>query len=155
MTSLPPEEEYPLELFRWCLPAVQIWCFQLLHDWRYIDFQTGHFVDFVQFKVDIHFANFGQVKIDSICFFLLTLERSQLLYWVWARHAAINNPHLLHLIKNSRTTHRIWDMSFSMIQSAGIMNWFPQSINRLQMFSLLFLSVAGFSDLCDKIKYAW
>ena len=44
-------------------------------------------------------------------------------------------------------------MSFSVIQPAGIRNWFPQSINRLQRFSLLFLSVAGFSDLCDKIKY--
>ena len=42
----------------------------------YIDFQTGHFADFEQFRVDIHFANFGQVKIDPICFFLLTLDRS-------------------------------------------------------------------------------
>ena len=41
-------------------------------------FQTGHFADFEQFKVDIHFANFGQVRIDSICFLLGTLDRSQL-----------------------------------------------------------------------------
>ena len=35
----------------------------------YIDFQTSHFADFEQFKVDIYFANFGQVKIDPIRFF--------------------------------------------------------------------------------------
>ena len=40
---------------------VQIWHFYHLHDWRYVDFQTGHFVDFEQF--DSHIAVFGQVKI--------------------------------------------------------------------------------------------
>ena len=28
----------------------------LLHDWRYMGFQTGHFADFEQFKIDNHFA---------------------------------------------------------------------------------------------------
>ena len=37
----------------------------------YIDFQTSHFAEFEQFKVDIYFANFGQVKIDPIRSFLL------------------------------------------------------------------------------------
>ena len=46
--------------------------------------------------------------------------------------------------KNSRTTHRIWHKLFSIIQSAGIKNWFPQSINRLYMFNLLFLSAPHF-----------
>ena len=32
-------------------------------------FQTGQTADFEQFKVDIYFANFGQVKIGPICFF--------------------------------------------------------------------------------------
>ena len=32
------------------------------------------------------------------------------------------------LIKNSKTTHRIWYKSFSMIQSARVKNWVPQSI---------------------------
>ena len=62
------------------------------------DFQTSHFADFEQFKVDIYFTNFGQVKIHPIWSFLLTLERSQLFYWIWARHAAKNDPNL-HLIK--------------------------------------------------------
>ena len=43
-----------------------------------IDFQTSHFTDFEQFKVDFHFANFGSVKIDPIR--SLLLERSQLFY---------------------------------------------------------------------------
>ena len=37
-----------------------------------IAFQTSHFDDFEQFKVDIYFTNFGQVKIDLIwSFFIL------------------------------------------------------------------------------------
>ena len=40
--------------------------------------------------------------------------------------------------------NKIWHKAFSMIQSAGIKNWFPQSINRLYMFNLLFLSVTRF-----------
>ena len=66
---------------------------------RYIDFQTGHFADFVQFKVDVHFANFGQVIIDLICSLWtghnylteLLLCTGQLFYWVWVRHVAKNN----------------------------------------------------------------
>ena len=50
MPSQPPEVEYPMEPFKWGLPAAQ-----LLNDWRYIDFQTGPFADFQQFG---HFANF-------------------------------------------------------------------------------------------------
>ena len=45
--------------------------------------------------------------------------------------------------KSSRTMHKIWHKSFSMIQSVGIKNWVLQSINR-QMFSLLFLFVTRF-----------
>ena len=71
-----------------CCPNLMFLAFWWL---EYIDFQTGHFANFEQFK-------------------------------------------------------------FGMIQSAGIMNWFAQSINRLQRFSLLFLFVAGFSDMHDKNK---
>ena len=35
---------------------------------------------FEQFKVDIYFTNFGQVKIQLNRSFLLTLDRSQLFY---------------------------------------------------------------------------
>ena len=37
----------------------------------YIDFQIGHFADSEQFKVYVHFANFGQIKTDPICSDLL------------------------------------------------------------------------------------
>ena len=65
----------------------------------YIDFQTSHFANFEQFKVDNYFTNFGQVKIQPIRSFLLTLDKSQLLYWVWVRHAVKNNPNPLRLTK--------------------------------------------------------
>ena len=44
------------------------------------DFQTGKFTNFEQFKIDSHFANFGQVQSDPNCSSLLTLGRSQLFY---------------------------------------------------------------------------
>ena len=94
-------------------------------------FLNCSFYYFEQFKDNIHFANSGQLKMDPICSSLLTLDRSQLFYWVWTKHATKNGP------KNSRTTHRIWHKSFSVIQSAGIKNWFPQSIIRLQGFTLV------------------
>ena len=59
----------------------------------------GHFADFEEFKADIHFSNFGQVKTVPICSFLLPVGRAQLLYSVWVRHSAKNNPKPLHLIK--------------------------------------------------------
>ena len=46
----------------------------------YRDFQTNHFADFELFKADTCFSNFGQVKIDPIRSFLLTLDRSQVFY---------------------------------------------------------------------------
>ena len=33
--------------------------FQLLNDWRYIGFQTGHFDDFEQFKTGKNLPDFG------------------------------------------------------------------------------------------------
>ena len=65
----------------------------------YIFIQTSHFADFEQFKVDIYFANFGQIKIDPTRSFLLTLDRSQLCYWVWVRHALKIDSNPLRLIK--------------------------------------------------------
>ena len=84
-----------------------------------IDFQTGHFANFEQFKIDSHFANFGKVNINPNCLFLLTLDRLQLFYWAWIRlrlWKAIQTC----LTKNSRTMQRIWHKQFSTIQSAEI-----------------------------------
>ena len=58
----------------------------------YIDFQIGYFADSEQFRVDVQFSNFGQVKTDPICSLLLTLDRSQLFHWVLVRHTTKNNP---------------------------------------------------------------
>ena len=46
--------------------------------WLEIDFQIGDFADFEQFKVDVYFANFGEVKTDPICSHILNLDKSQL-----------------------------------------------------------------------------
>ena len=46
------------------------------------NFQTGHFADFKQLKIDGHLADFGQVKINPTC---STLGNSQLFYQVWAK----------------------------------------------------------------------
>ena len=73
-----------------------------------INFQTSHFADNEQFKNDIHFANFGQVRIDAICSLKLNLDMPQLFYWVWVRQ------HKKQFNKNSGTMHKL----SSMIQSS-------------------------------------
>ena len=110
----------------------------------------SNFMFYEQFKVDIHFANFGQVKIDPI-HSLLLLWTGRSYFTEFGQEIPQNNPNSLGLTKKSRTTHRIWHKSFSMIQSARTKNWLPQSINRLQRFSFLFLFVTLFSDFCNKI----
>ena len=42
-----------------------------------MDFQTGNFADFEKSKIDSHFNNFGQVKINPSCLLLL----------LWAGHS--------------------------------------------------------------------
>ena len=47
---------------------------------RYIDFQTGHLVNFEQFKIDSHFDDFGLVIVEPLCLYVLNLGRSLLFY---------------------------------------------------------------------------
>ena len=77
---------------------------------EYIDFQICYFADFEQFKVDIYFPNFEQVKTDPVCALLLTLDRSQLFHWVWVRHHK-KQFKASQFDKNSRTKHRVWQFS--------------------------------------------
>ena len=77
---------------QWGLPAVQIWCFYLLYDWD-IDFQTGHFADFDQFKVDSHSATLGKSKIDP--------TRSY--YWLWPTVILVSLGKTLGCKKQSKT----------------------------------------------------
>ena len=151
MTSLPPVAEYPLEPFHWCLHTVQIWWFS-------------------SFSVTEDICNFKLV-------ILLTLSSSKLtLFNISSTVFGQATYILLSLGKTYHEKHRIWHRSFSMIQSAGIKNWSPQSINRHQSFSnwtqtqnhlvlkrtlnhlakwYIFLHVTSFSDFCHKIKYLW
>ena len=122
MISVLPEAGYPIEPFEWSLHTVQIWCVCLLQDWRLTNFKTGHFNDSGQFKVYSHFADFGQIKIDPFNLFLLALGRSQS-FTEFGQDARLQKTNPLCLTKTSRTTHRIWHKSFSMIQWAGIKNW--------------------------------
>ena len=102
ITSLPPEGECLMEL-----SVMFIWYPNLMFlasPWlEIIDFQTSHFAESEQLKVDICFANFGQVNTDPIQTFLLTLDMSLLFYWIWVRHAAKKQFKLSPFEKNSRT----------------------------------------------------
>ena len=40
-----------------------------------MDSQIAHLADIEQFKIDSHFADFGQLDIDPTCLYLLTLGR--------------------------------------------------------------------------------
>ena len=130
-----------MESSEWGFPAVQIWCFQLLRNSRYIDFQIGHFAEFEQFKTE-------PSKLTLLVLFFWLCTGQVILLSLGKILAAKNNSNRRRLIKNSRMTHRIWHKSFSMIQSAGIRNWFPQSINKLQRFSLFISFCNTFFWLC-------
>ena len=41
-----------------------------------MDFQTGHFADLEQLKIDITFLTFMQAKIDPTHLFILNLDRT-------------------------------------------------------------------------------
>ena len=136
---VPPDVDYPMEPFEWGLLAVWVWCFQLLL-----------WLEICRFS----FSEFGRVKMDPTRSVLLTLG------WpvIWLTLGKTLGHEKLpksSLKKNSRTTGRMWHKSFSMIQSAGIQNWVPQLIIKLERFNLLFLSVTGLYDLCDNVKCAW
>ena len=137
MTSLPPEAEYPMEplsmMFNYC-PNLMFLASLWLEMYRFSNWS---------------FCWLWAIQSWYPFWWLCAILNWLYLFcsWVWARHSMKDDP------KISRTTHRIWHKSFSMIQSAGIKSYFPQSINRLQRFSLLFLSVIPFSDFCKKIKY--
>ena len=45
------------------------------------DVQTGNFADLVQFKIDRHFVDFRQVKIDSNCSSLLNYGQVTVIYF--------------------------------------------------------------------------
>ena len=93
-------------------------------------FLNCSFYYFEQFKDDIHFANFGHVKIDPIC--------SSLLLWTGQHYfTEFGQGMPQKMVQKIQEPHRIWHKSFSVIQLAGIKNWFPQSISRLQGFTLV------------------
>ena len=116
------------------------------------EFQIGNFANFEQFKVDIHFANFGQVKTVPIrCFTYFGQVTVILLCLGKTCRKKQSKPSPFD--KNSRTTYRIWHKLLSKIHSAKT-GFLPQSINRLLRFSLLFVSVTCFFYFSSKITYA-
>ena len=110
-------------------------------------FSNWSFADFEQLKIDIHIAEFWPGQNWQSKFTRYFPEFGQNI------KSQKNNPNPHRLIKDSRTTHRIWYMSFLMIHSVGIKNWVLQWVNKIQRFNLLFLFVTRFSDFCNEIKY--
>ena len=97
----------------------------LASPWLKIDFQTGYFAAFEQFKTDIYFANFWQVRIDSICSLLLTLVRSVILVSL-GELCSKKQSKLCPSDKNSRTMHR---------SGTSYMPWFNQWESRTGFLS--------------------
>ena len=147
MMSLPPKGEYPIEGTLWirftCSPSLMVY---LLRDWR-LDFQNGHFAGFERFKFCSHFGDFWQVEIKQVTVILfgqVTVTFLSLGKTLGSKKT-MQNLSIWQKIKNHM--HRLWQKSFSVIQSAVIKNCFP--VTRPQSF----LSVTRFFDLCIKIKY--
>ena len=96
-------------------------------------FQTGHFANFEQFKIDGHFSDF-----DPRHLYLLILSRSHLFYQLWARCLTTKN-----IPNPSRTTHRIWLKLFSMTESIKIKNWLGSPLNKWTSKAQPFISFSN------------
>ena len=133
-----PEVGYPIEPFEWGIPAAQIWCFYLLHDWRYIDFHTCHFVTLSSLKLVINFLTLEESKLTLIVYF----------YYLWAGHSYFTEfwqdvrsqktsqtlsvwLKIQELHIGSGTSHFQW---FN--QQVARAGWVPQLMNTLQRLSL-------------------
>ena len=92
-------------------------------------FSNWSFCYFEEFKVDVYYANFGQVKTDYSLIFT-NFGQVTLILLSLGKTCREKQCKPSQFDKNSRTTPRIWQKLFSVIQSAGIQNWFSQSINR-------------------------
>ena len=75
-------------------------------------FSNWLFCYFEQFRADIYFANFGQVRTDPIFSLLLTLDRSVILPSL-GKLCWENQSKPSPFDKNSRIMHRIWHKLFS------------------------------------------
>ena len=82
-----------------CCPNLMLLASLWLEIYR---FQIGHFATLSSSKLIFILLTLGKSKL-SLFVFLLTVDRSQLLYSVWVRHAAENNPNPLCLIKIQKT----------------------------------------------------
>ena len=123
-------------------------------DWKCSDFQIDHFATVSSAKLIFIFLTLGKSKLILLIIFLYFGQVTVILLSLGNTLGHEKQSKPTPFDKKSRTTHRIWYKSFSRIQSAGVKNWVPQSINRFQSFTLLFLFVTRFSDFCNKIYYA-
>ena len=77
------------------------------------DFQTNNLADFEQFKIDGHFANFGQVINDPNCLCLLNLGRSKLFLLTLSNKLSHKKtPNLHPLTKSSRVPSKAFGTSY-------------------------------------------
>ena len=124
MTSLLPEVEYPMEPFQWCLSGLNLMF--LASPWLEI-FRFSNWLFCWLWAVQSWYLFCLLWASQNWPYLVLytTLDRSLLFYWVRVRHTTKKQSKPSLLDKNSRTMHKIWHKSFSMIQSAIIKNWFP------------------------------
>ena len=138
MTSLPLEAEYPIETFSMFTNSSNLMFLASpwLKIYRYSNWSFCWLWAVQRLTL----------RSSRLIFILLTLGKSKLtlivLFYYFEQTEFGQDMPWKTIQKNSRTTNRILHKSF-----------FPQSINRLPRFSLLFLPVTRFSDFCDKIKY--
>ena len=122
ITPLLPEVEYPMEL-----SVMFIWKPNLMFlasPWlEIIDFQTSHFAGSEQLKVDICFANFGQVNTDPIQTFFIDFRHVTVILLNLGKACCKKTIQIL-LKKIQEPWHKIWHKSFSMIHLVGVNNWF-------------------------------
>ena len=111
----------------------------------------------VMYIFKLHFAYFQQLKVDTM---LLTLAKSKLTLLVPISSLWTGDSYFTRLGQNrlqkTIQTHTVWwkiqESSIGSGTSAGIKNWVPQSISRLQKFCKTFFRLC-MSKLVSPIFY--
>ena len=143
MTSLPNGAEYPIEPFKWGLPVSKF------------DVSSIPMTDDIYIFKLVILLTLNSSKLIVI---LMALDKLKLTLHAHFYYCGQVTVTLLSLgeTKNPRTTQLL---VLAQVIYNGLISrneeLVSQFTNRLQRFNLLFRFVTRFSDLCDKIKYAW
>ena len=150
-TSLPPEAEYSINPFEWGYMLSKFDVYILSMTRNIYVFKLVISLTLRSSKLIVILVTLGKSKLTLLVYF----------YWHWAGHSYftefgqdIRSWETIQTLSDKKFKNDAYDLAQVIFNDSISRNQDPASglITSLQRFSLLFLSVTCFSDLCDKMK---